>query len=255
MDATYVTSDAPSIYSYSLGTWLAHWRNALAWDPVALFTVVLAISTIGLWLATRRLWEGAEAQARDLTRSANAAATSANAAAGATRIAYAATRPWIKLRVLKAFLYFNADNMAEVGCQLDYIIENIGNTPAIDLMVVFKPVPVGYGTNTNIDMELASLQSASKRNPRVLFPKDEITEGVSTNFPFPNQTDETVLGFKVVAAVLYKAALDGQEYWTPAVIGLQHETAPVDRVYRFYRGMGNVPCITMLLGDETPVPT
>src|SRR3569623_2089635 len=128
----------PSLYSYGFGSWLAHWRDALAWDPVALFTVVLAISTIGLWIATRRLWKGAEAQARDLARSADAAAASAQASADAARIANAAIRPWVRFRVSRAHLYFSAENSTEVGCQLDYVVENIGETPAVDLRVVFK---------------------------------------------------------------------------------------------------------------------
>tara|TARA_Y100000780_G_C13656062_1_gene406604 strand:- start:197 stop:901 length:705 start_codon:yes stop_codon:yes gene_type:complete len=234
---------------------LEHWRDALVWDPVALFTVILGISTIGLWLATKRLWKGAEAQARDLTRSADAALISAQAAADAAKIAYAAARPWIQLHVSKAHLYFNEDNQTEVGCQLNYSIKNIGQTPAIELRVVFKPVPVGRGSESDIELELRSLKNLASRNPRVLFPSDKIEEGFSTNFPFPNQADESMLGFKVVVAVLYKAALDGQEYWTPAVLGLQHETPPQDRVHRFYRGMGNVPCLVMRLGDETPQPT
>lgn len=250
-----MTTGSPSVFSYGVGTWLAHWRDALAWDPVALFTVVLGLSTIGLWLTTRRLWQGAERQALDLRRSADAAAASAQSAADATQIAYAAHRPWVTFSISRAYLTFALDNLAEVGCQIDFAIENVGGTPAIDLRVVFCPVPVGHGTNSDVEVELARLRSQSARDPRVLFPGQRIEEGRGTNFPFPPQPNERMLGFKVVAAVLYRAALDGQEYWTPAVISLQHEVPPSDRVYRFYRGMGHVPCLVILSGDETPAPT
>ncbi|MDP5278232.1 hypothetical protein Q9Q95_04790 [Sphingomonas sp. DG1-23] len=56
-------SNVPRFGSYSFETWADHWRDALLWDPLASFTVVLALSTVALWLATRKLWKGAEAQA------------------------------------------------------------------------------------------------------------------------------------------------------------------------------------------------
>jgi hypothetical protein len=114
---------------------------------------------------------------------------------------------------------------------------------------------VGYGTSTDINRELHDLLHAKLHNPRVLFPNDLIEEGVSTNFPFPRQSDESMLSFKVIAAGVYKATSDGELHWTPAVLQLQHEIPPEDRVYRFYRGMGHVLCLAMLLGTETPLPT
>lgn len=219
------------------------------WSFAYLVTAIvsLLVSGVGLYL----IWGQLKAGRQSLTDSAK----SAQAAADAARISYAATRPWLKLSVSKAHLYFHKENLEEVGCQLNYIIKNVGNTPAIDVRIVFKPVPVGHGIAVNFESDLAELKSTLWRNPRVLFPDESIEEGLSRNFPFPRQGTEEMLGFKIVAAVIYKAALDGETYWTPAVLGLQHETPPADRVYRFYRGMGNVPCLTMLLGDETPQPT
>lgn len=219
------------------------------WSFAYLITAILSllVSGVGLYLIWGQLKAGRQAL--------GAAAMSAKAAADAATVAYASARPWIKLTISKAYLTFSPSNVEEVGCQLNYTIENIGNTPAVDLHLVFKPVPAGFGTDVVWDEELSSLRSSDRRHSRVLFPGDTIEEGRSTNFAFPRQRDEKMLGFRVVAAVIYKAALDGQEYWTPAVVGLQHETPPADRVYRFYRGMGHVPCLTMLLGDETPQPT
>lgn len=205
------------------------------------------VSGIGLYF----IW----AQLKASREALSASSTSAQAAADAAKIAYAATRPWLKFEVTKAYLYLSPNNLEEVGCQINYRIENIGNTPALHAGVVFRPVPTGYGTDSDIQRELESLRATKPGNPRVLFPGDGITEGRSINFPFPRQSDERMIGFKVVAAAVYKASAEGETYWTPAVLGLQHETPPPDKVYRFYRGMGNVPCLAFLSGDETPPPT
>lgn len=218
-----------------------------SFGAVVVAALSLVISGLGLYFIWVQLKAGREAVV--------AAALSAQAAAEATRIAHSATRPWIKLNVSKAYLYFNEQNPEEVGCQVNYKLKNVGNTPAVDLRLIFKPIPMGYRVNTDVAAELNGLRDLPRRNPRVLFPGDEIDEGLSTNFPFPRQEDESMIGFKIVVAAFYRAAFDGQEYWTPAVLGLQHEVPPVDRVYRFYRGMGNVPCLVLPLRDETPQPT
>jgi hypothetical protein len=208
----------------------------------------LIVSVIGIVFIWHQIKSGKEAL--------YAASRSAESAADAARIAHASVRPWIKFTVKKAYLHFNDQNTSEVGCQIDYKIENIGNTPAVELKVVFKPIPVGHGIDVDFNLEFESLKSVDiSSNPRVVFPRDIIEEGLSTNFPFAPQLDERMLGFKVIAAVVYKAAFDGQEYWTPVAVGLQHETPPEDRVYRFYRGMGHVPCLVIYLGKQTPPPT
>lgn len=182
-------------------------------------------------------------------------AKSAQAAADAAKSAYAGVRPWVKLEVTKAYLFFNPDNQEEVGCQLDYRMENIGNTPALRAGLVFKPIPQGYRIPSDIPRELEELRRTEPRTPRVLFPNDKVVEGLSMNFPYPRQPDESMVGFRVIAAVVYRAAPDSEVYWTPLVLALQHETPPQDRVYRFYRGMGHVPCLVMLDGESTPHPT
>lgn len=101
---------------------------------------------------------------------------------------------------------------------------------------------------------MEELRLTPPHNPRVFFPSDAVSEGISTNFPFPRQPDESFISFIVVAAVLYKATPDGDAYWTPGIYQLQHVTPPADRVYRFYRGMGNVECLVIRL-SETPNPT
>jgi hypothetical protein len=161
----------------------------------------------------------------------------------------------VKLEVTKAHLYFNEGNTDEVGCQVDYRIKNIGNTPALQAGVVFRPLPHGHLINVDLDLELEQLRQAKPRTPRVLFPGDEVIEGLSMNFPYPPQPQESMVGFKVIVAIVYRSAPDGETHWTPAVLALQHETPPADRVYRFYRGMGTVPCIVMLEGELTPHPT
>ena len=65
---TTAAAGPPSIHSYSLGDWLAHWRDALLWDPMATFTVALVLATVAVWLATRRLWLDGERQARVASR-------------------------------------------------------------------------------------------------------------------------------------------------------------------------------------------
>jgi hypothetical protein len=229
----------PDFFEAHIGLWAM--GSALA----AMMTVF--VSAVGLYF----IWAQVRASREALADSS----TSASAAAAAARTAYASTRPWIKLEVSRVFLTFNPAQPGQVGCQIDYRLENIGKTPAIEAGIVFKPLPVGYGVLTDVAEELRSLFGSPPHNPRVLFPGDVVNEALSTNFPFPPQRDERFMGFKVVAAVVYKAEADGPNYWTPVVLSLQQKEPPPDRVYRFYRGMGHVECLVIRDGRESPNPT
>lgn len=65
------------------------WERTTA-DPVALFTLVLAVSTIGLWVATMMLYRAGEKQIRITAIAANAARDSADLA---RKSLYEANRP------------------------------------------------------------------------------------------------------------------------------------------------------------------
>jgi len=215
-------------------------------STVATFLTVL-VGGVGLFFVWRQL-RASKTALIDSTKSAQAAADAAKST-------FATTRPWLKLEVTKAYIYLNEANSEDVGCQINYRIENIGRTPALRAGIVFKPIPMGYGIATDMDSELEELRQTKPRTPRVLFPNDVVEEGLSLRFAYPPQVNESMVGFKVIVAAVYNAAPEGETYWTPGVFGLQHETPPPDLIYRFYRGMGSVPCMVLLDGEATPPPT
>ena len=208
----------------------------------------VAVAVIGL----RFIWRQLKASRQELA----ASATSAQAAADAAKIAFSSTRPWIKFEIQDAILYFHPSQPEVVGCQIGYRIENAGKTPAIDVAMLYKPLPQSSAMPQGVRDELDGLpETGIDLSPIVLFPGDVIAASRSMTFPFPAQPQEDFLGFKIVAAVVYRASPEGEMYRTPVVLDLQHAVMPPDRKNRFYRGMGTIKCLVMRSGRETPSPT
>jgi hypothetical protein len=224
----------------------AYWAGAAA---VAAWIVGLAglfVNGVGLFF----IWGQLKANRLALV----SAARSADAAADAAKSAQLTARPWIKFEVTRAILFLHEPDSGEIGCQIDYRFENIGQTPAVQLAVIHRPVPAVAGHTVTEDDFLALAAEGTSR-PRAVFPGESVVEGRSQNFPFPPQPDERMLGFKIIAAVAYRSHSSGELHLTPLTLGLQHKVPPPDRVYRFWRGMGQVECLVIPLGDETPDPT
>jgi hypothetical protein len=231
----------PNFFESHSGLW-----NAASAGAAWLFGLIaLAINVFGLIFVWRQL------RMNELTLKATA--ESAAAAAEAARISYVSSRPWLNFSIKKAYLYFNPDNPTEIGCQIDYSYKNVGQTPAVQVGVVYRPVP-STAQNRSLRDEFLELFQEKPFQPHPLFPGESIEQGLSRNFPFPPQPDERFLGFRIVAAVVYKANTLGETYWTPIALALQI-TEPPTTEHFFRRGMGNVECLVMRIAEETPDPT
>jgi hypothetical protein len=102
------------------------WDKATT-DPVAFFTLVLAVSTIGLWGATIFLYRAGEKQIAVAGRAADAAAASVDAAETAFN---KLERPYIFIS--QADRFFHDDARAPMGiASVKYEVGNHGKTPAI----------------------------------------------------------------------------------------------------------------------------
>jgi hypothetical protein len=120
-------------------------------DPVAFFTLVLAVSTIGLWVATVFLYRAGERQFRHVRRSAaiqsrdmqasievaqQSAVSAKRAADIAERGVVEADRPWIEVGLkINGPLIFGPESIEIEG---DVTITNIGKSPAINVTCDFR---------------------------------------------------------------------------------------------------------------------
>jgi hypothetical protein len=213
-----------------------------------------SVTALGVYLVYRTLGE-AKRTATGTIEAANAARASADAAAEAAKVASLASRPWVKFSVSSVIIYLMPTNPQEVGCQIHYEYENIGDTPAIHAGLVFAPVPVSAQNPPNWTEQIKNLIDKEPRQPRALFPGEKVISNLSTNFPFPPQPNEDAVTFSVVAGVTYKTHATGMIHSTFTISQLQQKTPPADRIFRFLRGMGIVECIVMYDGSTTPDPT
>ncbi|WP_156526909.1 hypothetical protein [Bradyrhizobium sp.] len=93
------------------------WEKTLE-DPVAYFTLWLAVATLGLWIVT---WRASLSQARDMRASIAIAARTAEAA-------HDANRPWIEAVVTEKREFSIRPSRARVAIMVS--LRNKGNSPA-----------------------------------------------------------------------------------------------------------------------------
>ncbi|WP_421739957.1 hypothetical protein [Caulobacter sp.] len=225
----------------------AYWAATSALAAWMLGFIGLLMNAVGIYLVWGQLKANREAL--------SSATAGAYAAAEAAKVAHLATRPWIKFSISKAYLYLYPDNPDQVGCQINYRYENIGQTPAVQVALIYRPFAVAWETLEAWPLEFDNLLKTEPRQTRALFPGEFVDEGRSTNFPFPPLQDESRLSFRIVAAVTYKAHATGETYVTPVVAGLQRKELLADKDCQVFRGMRDVEFIVVPMFDDTPDPT
>jgi hypothetical protein len=103
------------------------WEKSTS-DPVALFTLVLAVSTVGLWVATGLLYSAGERQYRHMRRSAATQFRQTDESIALTRQAFIAERrTWLKVWPASAQI---TDRAGNVSCTVDLIAKNVGPSSA-----------------------------------------------------------------------------------------------------------------------------
>lgn len=223
----------------------AYWAASSALAAWLFGALAIIVNAVGLYFVWRQLKGNREAL--------SAASVSATAAADAAKVAFMASRPWIKFQVHRAYLYLDADRPDQVGCQIDYQYENIGQTPAVQVGVVYKPVP--QSRTTDYRKEFAELLVQEPQDMQAVFPGEVVQLGPSRRFPFaPVDEERWGISFAVVAAVKYRAHASGEIYWTPLMLQLQ-QSDPKVVDHRIFRGMGHLTCLVMPVGAHTPDPT
>ncbi|WP_288759438.1 hypothetical protein [uncultured Brevundimonas sp.] len=215
--------------------------------------LTLVLNGVGLWF----IWKQLKANQVAL----GAAVESADAAKAATAAAVSTSRPWLTFEVSRAHIYVAPDQPGTVGCQIDYEIKNIGQTPALQVRIAFQPI----GAQRVRDMPeyaeeiLAAIPEETISEPRTVFPSAVILEGRSTTFPWPDEWIDHSGGssFTVYAAVFYRSSLDGPVHRTVQVLRLQKEAPGVAPYgYAFHPDVSaHHPCRVIFIGSLTPSPT
>jgi hypothetical protein len=146
--AAYAPTDAEKQKCYDAAHNAGHkseeckalWEKTTS-DPVAFFTLVLAISTIGLWVATVFLYRAGERQFGHARRSAaiqsrdmqDSISVSKAANQLSREIFAAGKRPWLKVHVqLASGFRYNPVNQAGI-VDLTITVKNLGDVPALNV--------------------------------------------------------------------------------------------------------------------------
>lgn len=110
----------------------AHWA---AWSAVAAWVIGIAslLTNLAAIILVYRQLQANRQALRDTARSADSAADAA-------RASLMTSRPWVKLEVQRIFFGFSGDAERRLTCQVDYQIENIGQTPAVQCGIVYQPM-------------------------------------------------------------------------------------------------------------------
>jgi hypothetical protein len=120
------------------------------------FTGVLAFATIGLGIATALLYETGEKQFRFAIRSGirqtkgtkESIAIAQKSAEAAERSLIAANRPWIKVDLrVGGPIHYNANG---ANFTLIYVLNNIGNSPALNVDV--RPRVINFMLNARTEL-------------------------------------------------------------------------------------------------------
>lgn len=114
------------------------WLLKLVNDPIALFTLVLAIYTIQLSRTTTRLWIEAKSSGKTADESALAAKLAAEAAKHTVDAYMMAERAWVSVVDIQPVEFQNAvdrNNQLHNGTQFNFRWKNTGKTPARDVIL------------------------------------------------------------------------------------------------------------------------
>ncbi|MGF6508293.1 hypothetical protein [Paraburkholderia sp. 32] len=117
---------------------LKAWLLKLINDPIALFTLVLAIYTFQLSRTTTRLWREAKSAGKTADESAQAAKIAADSAKRTVDAYMMAERAWVSLVGTQTIQFENAidiNNQLHSGTQFHLQWKNTGKTPARNVIL------------------------------------------------------------------------------------------------------------------------
>ena len=126
-----------------------YWTAVAAVAAVLIGCLTVTVNAVGLYLLWGQLRANREALA--------AATKSANAATEAARHSQLTSRPWIKFDIDGGLLRLMPELPDEMTAMVSVNYENIGQTPAIQVAVIFKPLIVVRDVEPDIAREFAAL--------------------------------------------------------------------------------------------------
>ncbi|GAA0870423.1 hypothetical protein GCM10009116_22590 [Brevundimonas basaltis] len=207
--------------------YFASWSAAAAW---VIGLASLALTGGGLVFIWRQL--------KSTEQAAKAAVASAQAASAAADAAAITSRPWLTLSIERVFFGLSdPSDPTAVSCQVDYIIKNIGQTPAMQCGIAYD-VFIATGPDQADEIK-ARLLSTGPHHPRALFPGDSIRQGISQIKHLPRTEKYEYFSVIVGVAALYKLHAEGEWKYTMQFGSLQ-PFEPRDQVtkhYGIYRSM------------------
>lgn len=188
----------------------AFWVRSFT-DPVAAFTLVLAISTIGLWIVTWLTLRHGRVDAKRQSSQTEASLKLARDEFDASH------RPWVAFDIHgHGSLEWNQDG--DFLLPIFYRLKNTGNVPALNVDIRAK-LYVPFGTIDFVDQATFATEGRVKRPPRThnfgnaIFPNDVLITGA--NF----QISQTVIDDYVSYMKRMHGTFSSTEYFSLSIIG------------------------------------
>jgi len=223
----------------------AYWAAVAAVAAVIFGLLAVTVNATGLYL----LWGQLKANREALI----VAIKSANAATEAARQAQLTSRPWIKFEIEDGGLRLMPETPDKMVAHMSVSYENIGQTPATQVGITFKPLIVVRNAEPDIPSEFAALLETKAYGPETLFPGDKRNYGLNLDFPLPPLPDDEDIRFRLIAVVVYRAHATGELLYTPLVRTLLRQIEG-GAVREFRPRMGHVMCRVRSMGDITIDP-